>query len=116
MDKVQLGKRVASTTHTATRKPQHLYYSPTTMAKDTITYTELEKLLTKLVNERAKIDEQNREQNMRKRLRECNKYYLPNHRYKMRKKDGKLYVTDAYGRWYGDVERCIRDIEKSIGL
>lgn len=61
---------------------------------NTISLKDLEKLLTKKLNELADRDQETREEKQKRRLRECNKYYLPEDRYKMRTIKGVRYIID----------------------
>jgi hypothetical protein len=61
-------------------------------------------------------NDKNRERRMKRRLKQCNEYYLPEDRYTWRKIDGKNYIQDREGNLYPDIEDAIKDIEKTIGL
>jgi hypothetical protein len=61
-------------------------------------------------------NDKNRERRMKRRLKQCNEYYLPEHRYTWKKIDGRNYILDAYGRLYNDIENTIKILEKTIGL
>jgi len=83
---------------------------------DTITYNQLERILTRTLNQLAERDQQTREEKQKARLRECNKYYLPEHRYKWRTINGVRYIIDHEGNHYTDIETTLREIERAIGL
>ena len=61
-------------------------------------------------------DQKNRERRMKRRLKICNEYFLPEDRYSWKKIDGKNYIQDREGNLYSDIERTIKITEKAIGL
>ena len=64
------------------------------MANDTISYTQLEKLLTRILNQLAERDQETQEEKQKRRLKECNKYYLPEDKYRWGKTKGKRCIID----------------------
>ena len=83
---------------------------------NTISLKDLEKLLTKKLNELADRDQETREEKQKRRLRECNKYYLPEDKYRWGKTKGKRCIIDREWNRYTDIEETIREIEKAVGL
>ena len=86
------------------------------MANNTISYKELEKVLTKALNQLAETDQETREEKQKRRLRECNRYYSKEDQYKMRTIKGVRYIIDREWNHYTDIETTLRAIEKTIGL